>query len=207
MLVTPALPWPTGDGGGIIKLSRRVTEQDLIDGILKITLDNAGREYNASIVRYQDNTLRVVADNDVFTIDPIPQTSDTLTLTRLQDSAAQAYSLVNVELAQKRLAEVFADEDCTQRPQVGIQYDKLYVRVNKPMTDGNTVKFNAEGSMFQKLTLGASSAFGEGYYIILYAAFYEWNLEDGYEGVIAVEPNAPLTIESPLQLDFGWLFE
>lgn len=93
----PALPWPTGDGGGIIKLSRRVTEQDLIDGILKITLDNAGREYNASIVRYQDNTLRVVADNDVFTIDPIPQTSDTLTLTRIAGEAAQAYSLVSVE--------------------------------------------------------------------------------------------------------------
>lgn len=94
----PALPWPTGDGGGTIKLSRRVTEQDLIDGILKITLDNAGREYNASIVRYQDNTLRVVADNDVFTIDPIPQTSDTLTLTRIAGEAAQAYSLISVEL-------------------------------------------------------------------------------------------------------------
>lgn len=98
MRTVPALPWPTGDGGGIIKLSRRVTEQDLIDGILKITLDNAGREYNASIVRYQDNTLRVVADNDVFTIDPIPQTSDTLTLTRIAGEAAQAYSLINVEL-------------------------------------------------------------------------------------------------------------
>lgn len=98
MLVTPALPWPTGDTGGTIKLSRRVTEQELIDGILKITLDNAGREYDARIVRYQDNTLRVVADNDVFNIDPIPQSSDTLTLTRIAGEAAQAYSVINVEL-------------------------------------------------------------------------------------------------------------
>ena len=94
----PALPWPTGDGGGTIKLSRVVTEQQLIDGILKITLDNDGREYNASILRDQHDTLRIKADNDVFIISPIPHGSDTLTLTRIDDPTARAYSLINVEL-------------------------------------------------------------------------------------------------------------
>lgn len=94
----PALPWPTGDGGGTIKLSRVVTEQELIDGILKITLDNDGREYNATILRDPNNTLRVKADNDVFIISPIPHGSNTLTLTRIDDPTARAYSLISVEL-------------------------------------------------------------------------------------------------------------
>lgn len=206
----PALPWPTGDGGGIIKLSRRVTEQDLIDGILKITLDNAGREYNASIVRYQDNTLRVVADNDVFTIDPIPQTSDTLTLTRIAGEAAQAYSLINVELATERLAEIFKNYDLTEKPQVGDTASILYIKINKQMMAGDGVSFNLSGSKFQKLVLQADATpppSGAQFSIRLYDAFTPLNaVSEGYSGVIRLDARTGAqTLQSPLVTEFGWL--
>lgn len=98
MLVTPALPWPTGDGGGTIKLSRRISEDDLLAGAVKFTFDNAGRESVGSVVRNQNDQLIIRVDNDIFIVSPFPYGTDTLTLTRSAGQAAQAYSLINVEL-------------------------------------------------------------------------------------------------------------
>lgn len=98
MLVTPALPWPSGDGGGIIKLSRRISEDDLLAGAVKFTFDNAGRESVGSVVRNQNNQLIIRVDNDIFIVSPFPYGTDTLTLTRAAGEAAQAYSLIKVEL-------------------------------------------------------------------------------------------------------------
>lgn len=94
----PALPWPTGDGGGTIKLSRRISEDELLAGVLKFTFDNAGRESVGSVVRDQNNQLIIRVDNDIFIVSPFPYGTDTLTLTRSAGEAAQAYSLINVEL-------------------------------------------------------------------------------------------------------------
>lgn len=94
----PALPWPTGDGGGTIKLSRRISEDDLLSGAVKFTFDNAGRESVGSVVRDQNNQLIIRVDNDIFIVSPFPYGTDTLTLTRVAGEAAQAYSLINVEL-------------------------------------------------------------------------------------------------------------
>lgn len=98
MRTVPALPWPTGDGGGTIKLSRRISEDDLLAGVLKFTFDNAGRESVGSVVRDQNNQLIIRVDNDIFIVSPFPYGTDTLTLTRVAGEAAQAYSLINVEL-------------------------------------------------------------------------------------------------------------
>lgn len=95
----PALPWPTGDGGGTIKLSRRISEDEFLAGAVKFTFDNAGRESVGSVVRDQNNQLIIRVDNDIFIVSPFPYGTDTLTLTRSAGEAAQAYSLINVELA------------------------------------------------------------------------------------------------------------
>lgn len=94
----PALPWPTGDGGGTIKLSRRISEEEFLAGAVKFTFDNAGRESVGSVVRDQNNQLIIRVDNDIFIVSPFPYGTDTLTLTRSAGEAAQAYSLINVEL-------------------------------------------------------------------------------------------------------------
>lgn len=94
----PALPWPTGDGGGTIKLSRRISEDEFLAGAVKFTFDNAGRESVGSVVRDQNNQLIIRVDNDIFIVSPFPYGTDTLTLTRSAGEAAQAYSLINVEL-------------------------------------------------------------------------------------------------------------
>lgn len=98
MLVTPALPWPTGDTGGTIKLSRRISEDELLAGAVKFTFDNDGRVSVGNVVRDQYNQLVIRVDNDIFIVSPFPYGSDTLTLTRFAGQAAQAYSLINVEL-------------------------------------------------------------------------------------------------------------
>lgn len=121
----PALPWPTGDGGGTIKLSRRISENELLAGVLKFTFDNAGRESVGSVVRDQNNQLIIRVDNDIFIVSPFPYGTDTLTLTRVAGEAAQAYSLINVELI------VPPEMTFTPEPPV---HDNVTIDFSRPVT-------------------------------------------------------------------------
>lgn len=96
MQTVPALPWPTGDGGGTIKLSRLVTEEDLLHSILSFELNKNGRPIIARIEKYLDDTIRIMGDEDVFIIDPILRPTNTLTLRRAGGEEAEEYSLVRV---------------------------------------------------------------------------------------------------------------
>lgn len=179
-------------------------------GVLKFTFDNAGRESVGSVVRNQNNQLIIRVDNDIFIVSPFPYGTDTLTLTRSAGEAAQSYSLINVQLRTGYLAQVYTDEECTQRPQVGETYSSFYVKVNKPMMAGDTIYVPSGPPKFSALALYADAeppAYGWQFYVQVYQSFKSLQLEEGYQGVIQCTFSTPATVEEPLQVDFFPIYE
>lgn len=208
----PALPWPTGDTGGTIRFTHPITEYDLLDGSIRFTLEkNDGRIYNVSASRNQTLGLTIQADNAVFLIEPIGHSTNEITLTRINDQQAFLYSLVNVQIAASRLAEVYKDEECTQKPTEGDILEKVYIKVYKPMMAGEGMSF-PYGGQFQKLLLIADATppvTGNQFDIRCWEVFVPTEpLSEGYSGVIELtSENGAQTVGSNPNTEWGWIFE
>lgn len=140
MQVTPALPWGTTTEGGVIKLKKAVTQQDLLDGVLKWTVtDYHGSDVTGRILRASNNKL-VLADGNgmhMYEISDFSQSTKILELTKLQGSTE---SLLSVEfpavIAPQGDVQVFKDRFGYELATGTLS--KVYVRVNKPWSGINS---------------------------------------------------------------------
>lgn len=92
MQVTPALPWGTTTEGGVIKLKKAVTYNDLRDGILRWTLDKNDTDEVGQIVAGEVGDRKLYVANSrgdkVYTIAAFTDPTNQLTLTRHADAPA-----------------------------------------------------------------------------------------------------------------------
>lgn len=92
MQVTPALPWGPTTEGGVIKLKKAVTYQDLLDGILRWTLDKNETDEVGQVVAGEvgDRSLYIsnTRGDKVYTIAAFTDPTNRLTLTRHADAPA-----------------------------------------------------------------------------------------------------------------------
>ena len=133
MRVSPALPWGAATERGVIRLNKYVSQQDLLDGILKWTVSDQGSDYSAEIIRDSDNKLVLEDGNGqlMYEIADFDNLTKVLELTRVPDSSE---SLLSVEfpavIAPQGDVQVFADRFGYKLATGTLS--KVYVRVNKP---------------------------------------------------------------------------
>lgn len=69
---------------------------------------------------------------------------------------------------QGHLFEVYANEECTERPQVGQSYERLYVKVNDNLTLGNVYDYDG-GTDFSRLQINLADTPYDGYLYVDFA--------------------------------------
>lgn len=151
MQVTPALPWGTTTEGGVIKLKKAVTYEDILDGILRWTLDKNGTDEVGQIVAGEvgDRNLYVAntRGDKVYTIAAFTNPTRQLTLTRHADAPADT-SLKSAEfpavIAPLGDFQIFKDR-------FGYEYatgrlSTVYARVNNPWVNPFSI---GNGSVWQ----------------------------------------------------------
>lgn len=132
-LATPPLPWAYNQGGTIILRDKYVSLQDIINGAVVFQVqDNHGSVSNAAIVQYpSDQKYYLQASGSMlWQLGDISQAVNRIELIAT-GNIPQGYSLVGVtvqEPAHHYLVEIYADAECTQRPQVGQEYVELYAK-------------------------------------------------------------------------------
>ena len=102
------------------------------------------------------------------------------------------------------LFEVYANQECTERPQVGQSYERLYVKVNADLSFGHDYIYSAE-SDYERLSCGLKAVSGEDPYISLYVDFVADNFDTPpvANQVVACSSREQHTITAPLQVSFG----
>lgn len=118
----------------------------------------------------------------------------------------QGYSLVGVtvqEPAHHYLVEIYADAECTQRPVVGQEYDKLYAKFASDFDELHN--FAVDGSSdFQKFEYFAPSESGDGFI----ALWVDWMVDVMQGDAVADEVkelinNQALPVEADAVFSFG----
>lgn len=137
MQVTPALPWGTTTEGGVIKLKKAVTYEDLLDGILRWTLDKNGTDEVGQIVAGEvgDRNLYVAntRGDKVYTIAAFTDPTTQLSLTRHADAPADTSlksAVFPAVIAPQGDVQVFKDRFGYELATGTLS--KVYVRINKP---------------------------------------------------------------------------
>lgn len=137
MQVTPALPWGTTTEGGVIKLKKAVTYEDILDGILRWTLDkNATNEVGQIVAGEVGDRNLYVANtrgDKVYTIAAFTDPTRQLTLTRHADAPADTSlksAVFPAVIAPQGDVQVFKDRFGYELATGTLS--KVYVRINKP---------------------------------------------------------------------------
>lgn len=177
MQVTPALPWGTTTEGGVIKLKKAVTRQDLLDGILRWTLDKNATDEVGQIVAGELGDRKLYVANTrgdkVYTIAAFTDPTTKLTLTRHTDAPADTSlksAVFPAVIAPQGDVQIFKDR-------FGYEYasgvvSKLYARVNNPWVGLNSgwavLNPSDEGSNFSAI---GPELEGEPYGMEVYLSF------------------------------------
>ena len=137
MQVTPALPWGTTTEGGVIKLKKAVTYQDLLDGILRWTLDKNETDEVGQVVAGEvgDRNLYVAntRGDKVYTIEAFTDPTTQLSLTRHADAPADTSlksAVFPAVIAPQGDVQIFNDLFGYELATGTLS--KVYVRINKP---------------------------------------------------------------------------
>lgn len=143
MQVTPALPWGTTTEGGVIKLKKAVTYQDLLDGILRWTLDKNETDEVGHIVAGEVGDRKLYLSNTrgdkVYTIAAFTDPTRQLTLTRHADAPADTSlksAVFPAVIAPQGDVQVFKDRFGYELATGTLS--KVYVRINKPWVGDNS---------------------------------------------------------------------
>lgn len=130
----PALPWSADTERGTIRLNKYVSQQDLLDGILKWTVsDYHGTDVPGVIARTSGNKLVLQDGNGqtMYEIADFSYSTNVLELTRVPGSSE---SLINVEfpavIAPQGDVQVFKDRFGYELATGTLS--KVYVRINTP---------------------------------------------------------------------------
>lgn len=101
------------------------------------------------------------------------------------------------------LFEVYANQECTERPQVGQSYERLYVKVNADLSLGYSYVYGDSTSPFSCLTVPLES--GDSNAVHLYIDYISEELQAAPVAgqVIRCNIEAAEVITEPLQVSFG----
>lgn len=134
MRTSPALPWSADTERGTIRLNKYVSQQDLLDGVLKWSVsDYHGTDVQGTIARTSGDKLVLQDGNGqlMYEFANFDYQTNVLELTRLQGSSE---SLVGVEfpavIAPQGDVQVFKDRFGYELATGTLS--KVYVRINKP---------------------------------------------------------------------------
>lgn len=103
------------------------------------------------------------------------------------------------------LFEVYANQECTERPQVGQSYERLYVKVNADLSWGINYRYGNGSEPFRALVVSVSDKQLSEISINLYTDYNSAMLSAPPVAGQVIEcsyPN-PDTISEPLQISFG----
>lgn len=146
-LATPPLPWAHNQGGTIILRDKYVSLQDIIKGAVVFQVqDNHGDVYDAAIVQYPSDEKYYLqaAGALLWKLGDISQAVNQINLIPSGNTPI-GYSLVNVKVATGYIFEVYANQECTQRPVVGQSYSTLYVKIDPSFNRQREIRIE-EGS-------------------------------------------------------------
>lgn len=102
------------------------------------------------------------------------------------------------------LFEVYANQECTERPQVGQSYGILYVKVAADLSFGHDYIYGT-GDDFELLTCGLKEVSGDDPSLSVYVDFVAANFDTPpvANQVVACSSREQHTIREPLQVSFG----
>lgn len=217
MQASPALPWAQGTGG-TLTLQEPITQEQLLAGALKFTYHNestdqdyvAGISLNTQanviqIVELQEGTGQIIGYNHIIQ----SFAGETSSLQLLPTTGGEPSTLISVQQMSTPIHqfEVWADQSCTIRPQVGQEYERFYVQVNKDVD--SVVAYGSELAAYQQLMVVGPTleAPDDPWTLLCYIDFVSADRSDPFTtGVYVVEiPGAqePLSPYSPLSVSFG----
>lgn len=104
------------------------------------------------------------------------------------------------------LFEVYANQECTERPQVGQSYDTLYVKVNADLSWGHDYDYyNIAGSHFEGLACYLKEVSGDDPGLTVYVDFSaaDFDTPPVANQVFVCSSREQHTITEPLQVSFG----
>lgn len=178
MRTSPALPWSADTERGTIRLNKYVSQQDLIDGILKWSVsDYHGTDLPGTIARTSGNKLVLQDANGqlMYEIADFSQSTNVLELTRVQGSSE---SLVSVEfpavIAPQGDVQVFKDRFGYELATGTLS--KVYVRINKPWIGDDSGWNLGTPDMENAAFLANSPTGGSGTYN--FSLWVDWTSED-----------------------------
>lgn len=135
-LATPPLPWAYNQGGVIILRDKYVSLQDIIHGAVVFKIkDNHGSVSNATVVQYpSDQKYYLQASGSMlWQLGDISQAVNRIELIAT-GNIPQGFSLVGVTVQEPTYnyaIEIYANQQCTQRPISGQRYIELYAKLNR----------------------------------------------------------------------------
>lgn len=196
MQVTPALPWDTTEGG-IIKLKKAVTYQDLLDGILRWTLDkNAAVEVGQIVAGEVGDRKLYVANtrgDKVYAIAEFTDPTNQLTLTRHADAPADTSlksAVLPAVIAPHGDVQVFKDRFGYELASGTLS--KVYVRINTPWVGDDSGWGIGSPQMENACFIATSPTGGLGTYA--FSLWVDWTSE---------ERNTPFEAGQMVEVTYG----
>lgn len=211
MILSQIPPFEAGRyGSETIKFKRKVTFADLVGGLLRITVQPSASGSSPVVLTTREGSSYLYLDDgtnsiEVATIERFDGERSDVTIVFTSQAASAGYRIIDIKFRVYQF-EIFSDEQCTQRPEVGQEYTSLYIQVNKEVNINEGAEYGSQSSQFTYLQVYTPTTEDpeEGYDIFLYIDFQNSNGSNNYQkGVYKADCYTALLINEQPTVSFG----